>query len=123
MLVSEKILEKKFTGMNTKDAYLKACKWISTKIIATNNSENITYKIEKEQSKDLDSASVWVVVYITIDEQKVFETNCDICRETTGAFFMTQNKYQCYSCKINPYRKRIQNKINTIREAMKGKIL
>ena len=47
MLIGEKIKEKKFCGANTKDAYLKACKWISSNIIAVNNSNNMTYKIEK----------------------------------------------------------------------------
>ena len=31
MLIGEKIKEKIFCGTNTKDAYLKACKWISSR--------------------------------------------------------------------------------------------
>lgn len=124
MLVSEKIIEKKFEGTTTKDAYLSACKWISTKIIAVNNSNNITYKVEKlEQKKNSSLCAVMVTVYVSVDGEEILKTNCDVCRETTGAFYMTENKYQCYSCKIAPFKKRIENKIKLIKEGLGGKLL
>lgn len=49
MIISEKILEKEFEGKNKKDAYLNCCKWLSTNIIAVNNSRFVTYKIEKKK--------------------------------------------------------------------------
>lgn len=119
MLVSEKIEEKIFYGSNIKDAYLKACKWISTNIIAVNNSNNMTYKIEK--SKDNYEVSVKVTIYVTIDEGEMFERHCAICKETTGAFFMKQNKFMCETCKLLPYRKRIKEKLDLIKEVWKGK--
>ena len=47
MYISEKVLERAFYGKDVKQSYLKCCKWVSTNILAVNNSENITYKIEK----------------------------------------------------------------------------
>lgn len=47
MIICEKIKEKEFIGGTTKEAYLNACKWLSTNVIAINNSKNITYRFEK----------------------------------------------------------------------------
>lgn len=47
MIICEKIKEKEFIGGTIKEAYLNACKWLSTNVIAINNSKNITYRFEK----------------------------------------------------------------------------
>lgn len=52
MLIAEKILEKDFQGKTTKEAYLNCCKWLSTNVIAVNNSKHITYRTEKVETDD-----------------------------------------------------------------------
>lgn len=122
MLISEKVLEKEFQGRTTKEAYLNCCKWLSTNIIAVNNSKNITYKIEKVNT-DSWSKTIRLTVYVTADEEEVHERNCNICKEVSGSFFMSQNKYMCEVCKVPPYRRRLKNKLESMKEALKGKIL
>lgn len=122
MLISEKILEKEFQGRTTKDAYLNCCKWLSTNIIAVNNSKNITYKTEKINT-DSWSKTIRLIVYVTADEEEVHERHCNICKEVSGSFFMSKNKYMCEVCKMPPYRRRLKEKLNLIKEALKGKIL
>ena len=122
MLISEKVLEKEFQGRTTKEAYLNCCKWLSTNIIAVNNSKNITYKMEKINT-DSWSKTIRLTVYVTADEEEVHERHCNICKEVSGSFFMSQNKYMCEVCKVPPYRRRLKEKLNLIKEALKGKIL
>lgn len=122
MLIAEKVLEKDFQGKTTKEAYLNCCKWLSTNIIAVNNSKNITYKIEKINT-DSWSKTIRLTVYVTADEEEVQERHCNICKEVSGSFFMKQNKYMCDVCKMPPYRRRLKEKLDLIREALKGKIL
>ena len=122
MLIAEKILEKEFQGRTTKEAYLNCCKWLSTNIIAVNNSKNITYKMEKINT-DSWSKTIRLTAYVTADEEEVHERNCNICKEVSGSFFMAQNKYMCEVCKMPPYRRRLKEKLNLIKEALKGKIL
>lgn len=122
MLISEKVLEKEFQGRTTKEAYLNCCKWLSTNIIAMNNSKNITYKTEKINT-DSWSKTIRLTVYVTADEEEVHERHCNICKEVTGSFFMSKNKYMCEVCKMPPYRRRLKEKLNLIKEALKGKIL
>lgn len=122
MLISEKVLEKEFQGRTTKEAYLNCCKWLSTNIIAVNNSKNITYKTEKINT-DSWSKTIRLTVYVTADEEEVHERHCNICKEVSGSFFMSKNKYMCEVCKMSPYRRRLKEKLNLIKEALKGKIL
>lgn len=122
MLISEKVIEKVFKGKTVKDAYMNCCKWLSTNVIAVNNSNNITYKIEKIKTKEY-GGTVKLTLYITTDEEEICERNCNICKEVTGSFFMKQNKYMCEVCKVNPYRKRMKDKLDLIKEGLKGNIL
>lgn len=121
MYISEKIIEKEFSGKNMKEAYLKCCKWVSTNIIAINNSEHITHTIQKKRTQDTNI--VVLKVFITAEENEIFEKNCEICREVTHNLFLSENKHMCEGCKINPYRKRLESRIKLIKEGMKGKIL
>ena len=72
MMICEKIKEKTFEGKTTKEAYLDCCKWLSTNVIAVNNSNHITYTIEKV---DVDgwSRKIKLTLYVTADEQEIEE--------------------------------------------------
>lgn len=122
MNMSEKLFEKEFSGKSAKAAYLECCKWLSTNIIAVNNSENITYRIEKKEVK-LWSAIVKLTVYVTADEGEIQQRHCEICREVSSNFFMSHNKHMCESCSVPPYRRRLKTRLESIKNGMKGKIL
>ena len=68
MLIAEKILEKDFQGKTTKEAYLNCCKWMSTNVIAVNNSKHITYRTEKVETDDW-NRTVRLTLYVTADEE------------------------------------------------------
>ena len=77
MNISEKVKEMKFSAGTTKEAYLKCCKWISTNVLAKNNSDYITYKIYKIGDKNY-KQDVKLEIFITVDEQEIHERNCAI---------------------------------------------
>ena len=116
MLIAEKIIQKQFKAKTMKQAYLECCKWIATNILAENNSKNLSYSIKKNESSVI--GCVELAVYIFTDETEVFEHNCDICREFAGAFFNKENKYRCEVCKTPPYRKRLETKLETLKNGM-----
>lgn len=122
MLIAEKIMEKEFQSKTMKQAYLDCCKWVSTNIIAVNNSKHITYKVEKVKTDNWEQ-KILLTVYVVADEEEILERNCNICREVTSSFFMAQNKYMCEVCKVPSYRKRLMEKLKLIKDEMKGKII
>jgi hypothetical protein len=118
MVICEKIYIKKFSGRTTKDAYLDACKWVSTNFIAVNNCEHILYKIEKEQRNE-----VKLIIYVAEEENEILKQNCEVCKEMNKHFYLKENAYMCYTCKINPYRERMKEKLKKIAESIKGRLI
>ena len=112
----------KFSAGTTKEAYLKCCKWISTNVLAKNNSDYITYKIYKIGDKNY-KQDVKLEIFITVDEQEIHERNCAICQEMADSFFMSKNKYMCETCKLKPYRKRLHGRLQDVEKGLKGKVL
>ena len=122
MYVCEKVKEQVFEARKTKEAYLEACKWVASNVIALNNSKNLGYKIEKHETKG-NLKAVKLTVYVQIEEQEVYDKNCNVCRECSNLFYLKENKNLCDGCKINPYRERLKARTKAIKEGMKGKIL
>lgn len=118
MLISEKLYEREFEAKDNKTAYLKCCKWVSTNILAVNNSQNITYRIEKIDT-DSWTGKVRLTVYVSTDEQEINNQNCNVCKEMQSMFYLSENKHKCESCKVPPYRRRLQNKLKMIMEGIK----
>lgn len=121
MLIGEKVFQKDFINTTTKGAYLDACKWVSTKVIAVNNSQHIVHKIEKVETDDKFEKKVRLTLYAVTDEEEINEQNCAVCRETNNLFYMKQDKHMCCSCRVNPYRERMKNKLKAIIVAMSGR--
>ncbi len=121
MVIGEQIIKKEFVGKTKKAAYLKACKYVAQNVISVNNCKNILYKIVKDDNKM--STKVFLYVYAVVDEQEIKQKNCDVCMEVNSLFYMKARKHQCESCKILPYRERIKQGIEAIKNGMKGSIL
>lgn len=122
LIAGTRIIEKNFQNRTTKKAYLECCKWLSTNIIAVNNSGHLAYRIEKVRDDSM-LCTVRLTVYVVEEEEKIQERHCDICREVTGSFFMKQNKYMCETCKMKPYRERVKKRLEALKESLKGVIL
>lgn len=116
MLVSEEVKAIEFKGSRMKEAYLNACKWLSSNVLAINNSRNITYKIEKLERKELGVYKVKIHLYITAEEEEIKERMCNICEECSSMMYLSSEKHKCESCKVNPYRKRLKEKLKLLKE-------
>lgn len=119
MLISEKLFDKVFEGKTQKEAYLSCSKWVASNIIAKNNCRYITYKAEKEGAF---AGKVKLTVYITVEEEEIFEHNCEICREASSLFYLSGGRHQCDACRIPSFRKRESDRLESIREGLKGVI-
>lgn len=121
MFISDIIKVKEFSAMTNKEAYLKACKWVSANIIAVNNSNNISYKIEKIKSNDYMS-KVKLTVYVMEDEEVIHNNHCGICQELANGLYMKENKFRCEVCKTIPYRTRLSNRLENLKKGLMEKL-
>ena len=121
MLACELIKKKEFKNIRMKDAYLEACKWVSTNIIAKNNCHNITYRMYKKK-QSLTENIIEVEIYVYTEESEVLSHHCEICRELARGLYMKENRFRCEVCKIEPFMRRLKEKLESIKTAVKGEI-
>lgn len=99
---TEEFASEKFIGKDVKSAYLKACKWFASNIMANKEFNNVQVKYEKVESEN----AVIVHLYVSVPDSVVSEQHCQICRETHSSFFMSEET-NCAWCKVKGYQNRI----------------
>jgi len=107
---------KTFEGKNQKDAYLKGMKWYATNVLARDELHKVQISVEK-----IVPNAIKLHMYVAIDEQEVREQQCSICKEAHRTLFWNGN-YNCSSCNVNAYCKRLEDKIKTARYWCQEKI-
>lgn len=122
---SEKVLSKRFVGENFKQAYMKACKWLATNIIAHEDElGKMSYEISKEVNES-QLPTVVLIINAIMDESEARERNCIICREAHSAFFLN-DACNCSSCNANAYTRRLDDmikvKVSSIRSKLKERM-
>ena len=105
ILYSESIYNKSFTGDTMKQAYLKACKWLSTNVISkVELAQQTVYKIEKSTDT---VPTVTITILVEISEEEIFERHCKICQEMSKSFFINEQT-DCKWCKVRAFDKRLK---------------
>lgn len=106
---SEEFYSKKFTASTMKEAYLKACKWYATSVLAKDELRNVS--VEYEKKHDEQSPTVVIHLYASLIEEEVRANHCAVCRETHKALFL-DDKTTCEWCKIKGYQNRIDQRMD-----------
>jgi len=116
------ILKKTFEARKAKDAYLKACRWVGTKII---HDEQVNGLVQCRYVKAYDDTSgmytVTVIVSAVVDEKAVREEHCKICREVHHSFFINEN-INCNECKLKAYQRRVDSRLQYLSEHLRGRL-
>jgi hypothetical protein len=108
MLNADEIMSRKFTGKNMKEAYLKACKWYATNVLAEDELQNILVDYEKVYDEQFPTVILHLYASVSADEIKLH--HCSICKETHKAFYINEET-DCNWCKINGYYERCNQKM------------
>lgn len=113
----DKLLKKDFVGDNMKDAYMKACKWYASNVLAKDELQGVC--VEYEKVYDRQSPTVTAHLYVTMDEESIRQEHCNICREFHHAFFINEAE-NCNSCNVSGYQKRLEQRILVKKEFYKN---
>lgn len=107
MNLSKKIFEKDFVGSNTKNAYLKACKWVAQKIIGKVEVGETLWSIEKVEAS---LPTFKLELHIMLDAKKTEKSFCERCKEMHKSFFINEN-YNCNRCNMKAFNKELDLKL------------
>ena len=101
-----KFYSKTFNANTTKDAYLKACKWVATNILANDEiSKDVVWKITK--IKDL--PSVELELYGLVNDAEHVRQFCGACKQFHTLFYINQQQ-NCNNCNMMAYRSQAEEK-------------
>lgn len=114
MLVAQKIDKIKFSGENYKESYLQAAKYASSYI---KNKEKLAFRYEK----DIDKKSVSLIIIFLYDESELASHRCEVCKEFHHSFYVN-DEMNCNACKMQAYRKELDNESKRITKLIKEKM-
>lgn len=103
---SEEFGKKKFTADSMKEAYLKACKWYATNVLAKDEMQEVHVVFEKDKH----SPTVTIHLSVVLKEKEVLEQHCTCCKEMHHSFFINEDT-ACNRCSAMGYQRRLEQKI------------
>ena len=113
---SVKLFHKTFVGETTKEAYLNACKWYASNVLANEKLHDIFVEyIKKENAVEMN-------VFASVDETAEFKKYCDLCRAIHSCFYINEPTV-CANCTANGYRSRTESLLKSRAKCFKEYML
>lgn len=108
MQISKKVITKEFSDEKSKQAYLKACKWLAKHIYSKDEfAENFTVKVVKADSE---FPTFEVSVYLTKNERDLRLEHCKKCKNI-HSFFYSPEGVRCDRCEYLAFKKNVESEI------------
>lgn len=105
-MYSKQICKNTFYGESVKDAYMRACKWYATNIIAKDKMHNISV----EFIKDIEKKAVTIKLYAMIGEDEIMSRHCECCKNMHHSFFINEDTH-CDRCSAVSFQRRLEQSI------------
>ncbi len=107
---------KEFHGKNTKEAYLKACKWYAVYVIANSKLASVQVEYIKAPNK------ITMVLYSVLDNlEEVKKKHCAACTSMHKSFFINEST-NCNKCSMAGYQRRLEQ-MNIVKAGFYKEIL
>lgn len=105
IMYGQQLAKKVFRGTDQKDAYLKAVKWYSTNILASDKFHEIMVEYTK-----LPDGGITMTMWSTMSQQEIMDNHCQCCREMHHSFFINEDTH-CDRCSAISFQKRLEWKM------------
>lgn len=120
MLYIEKFYEREFKSKASKDAYMKACKFVAANIMSRKSkveASKVVWDVKRVNEED-DLPTFKLSLYYKFDDSEHMENTCKACKEFHKSFFINEN-YNCDRCNKVSYEKSIKQKLSIATEYFK----
>ena len=104
--------EREFKAKDSKEAYLKACKFVASNVISENSkveATKVTWNVQKVKNDEGLPTFLLTLNYV-FDDTEFMEQTCNACKEFHKSFFINEN-FNCSRCNKVGYEKNIQQKL------------
>ena len=112
MVCIKKFYEREFKAEDSKNAYLKACKFVASNIISKGSKvevSKVTWDVVRVEG---DLPTFRLTLYYKFDDTDFMKQSCDACKEFHKSFFINEN-YNCNRCNKVGYEKNIEQRLLT----------
>lgn len=109
----QKFYERKFRAQDSKEAYLKACKFVASNIISKGSrveASKVTWDITKADETEEDLPTFQLSLYYKFDDTEFMAQTCNACKEFHKSFFINEN-FNCNRCNKVGYEKSVSQKL------------
>lgn len=106
--------EREFKAKGSKEAYLKACKFVASNIISDSSkveASKVTWSVTRVKTEDEESLPTFLLtLFYTFDDTEFMEKTCTACKEFHKSFFINEN-FNCDRCNKIGYERNIKQKL------------
>ena len=106
-MISVKVCSFTIAGTIYSEMYDKAQQRIR-KINSCFETTEITFSFKEKRDKETQINTLEVTVYSNINEKKLKERFCDVCKEFHCNFYIN-TRYNCEACEYAAYQKRLKD--------------
>lgn len=114
MLYIEKFYEREFKAKDSKEAYLKACKFVASNIVSKDSKVEVTkvvWDVVRIEDKEENLPTFRLTLYFKFDDTEFMQQTCNACKQFHKSFFINEN-YNCSRCNKVGYESNIKNKLS-----------
>ena len=93
MICIKPFYEREFKAKKSKDAYLKACKFVASNIISASSKvevSKVTWDIVRVSNDD-DLPTFRLTLYYKFDDTEFMKQTCEACKQFHKSFFINEN--------------------------------
>lgn len=120
MMYIQKFYERRFKAESSKDAYLKACKFVASNVISASSKVEAT-KVSWDINKVEDESGLptfLLTLYYKFDDTEFMKKTCEACKQFHKSFFINED-FNCSRCNKVGYEKNVQQKLSIASEHFK----
>jgi len=109
MQFTVKYFERQFNDEVSKQAYLKACKWLAQHVIGKVEVGDSFHRITKV--KDTDLPTFKLELFAALESGSLKSKFCERCKSFHKSFYVNQ-EYNCNACKLVAFNSQVDEKLS-----------
>lgn len=124
MLHIQKFYERNFRAENSKDAYLKACKFVASNIISKGSkveATRVTWDVIRVDTEQGDLPTFMLTLYYKFDDTEFMKSTCEACKEFHKSFFINE-QFNCNRCNKMGYERNLSHKLEIGSEYLRKRL-
>ena len=113
MLYIHEIYSRRFKAEGSKQAYLKACKFIASTVLSEKSkveASKIVWDVTKVEEDEDSLPTFLLTLYFKFDDTAFKDQTCKACKEFHKSFYINTD-FNCSRCNKIGYEKNVQNKL------------